>query len=114
MTGSFRYAAIADGPASTFTGRPMMESMKLAGRLGGRAVLETRAARIDQHDAAVATAGRLFDQSTQGVEDLLHRMAARHHFQDALFTGEKSFGPLPVVDIGPQDVPAGNTARGIP
>ena len=34
MTCSFRYAAIAHGPESTFTGRPIIEVMKLAGRLG--------------------------------------------------------------------------------
>ena len=34
MTCSFRYDAIAHGPESTFTGRPIMEVMKLAGRLG--------------------------------------------------------------------------------
>src|SRR5579862_3638198 len=34
MTCSLRYAAIAHGPDSAFTGRPIMEVMKLAGRLG--------------------------------------------------------------------------------
>ena len=32
-------------------------------------------------------------------------MAARHHFKQLLFTGEQSFTPLPVVDIGLQEVP---------
>jgi hypothetical protein len=34
MTCPFRYAAIAEGPESTLTGRPRMESMKPRGRLG--------------------------------------------------------------------------------
>ena len=34
MTCSFRYAAIAHGPESAFTGRPIMEVTKLTGRLG--------------------------------------------------------------------------------
>src|ERR1700730_14288684 len=68
-------------------------------------VLETRAARIDQHDAAVAPAGRAFDKVTERIEYSRHRMAARHHLEQALFTGEQSFGPLPVVDISVQEVP---------
>src|SRR3977135_3981142 len=32
-------------------------------------------------------------------------MAARHQFEKSLFTGEQRFSPLPVVDIGLQEVP---------
>jgi hypothetical protein len=62
-------------------------------------VFETRTARIDQNDAAVTPAGRAFDKPTELFEYSQHRMAARHHFEQSLFTGEQSFGPLPVVDI---------------
>src|SRR6266851_2336179 len=68
-------------------------------------VFKTRAARIDQHDAAVTPAGRAFDKLTERFEYSRHRMAARHHFQKPLFTSEQSFSPLPVVDISLQEVP---------
>src|SRR5260370_32648504 len=68
-------------------------------------VFQTRAARIDQHDAAVTPAGRAFDKLAERFEYSRHRMAARHHFEQSLFTGEQSFSPLPVVDIGVEEVP---------
>src|ERR1700730_11433572 len=68
-------------------------------------VFQTRAARIDQHDAAVTPAGRAFDKLTERFEYSRHRMAARHHFEQPLFTREQSFSPLPVVDISVQEVP---------
>src|SRR5258708_13048718 len=68
-----------------------------------------RAARIDQHDAAVTPAGRAFDKVTERFEYSRHRMAARHHFEQALFTGEQSVSPLPVVDISVQEVPKDDT-----
>src|SRR6266850_6524807 len=43
-------------------------------------VFETRAARIDQHDAAVTPASRAFNKLTERFEYSRHRMAARHHF----------------------------------
>src|SRR5277367_1137817 len=66
---------------------------------------ETRAALIDQHDAAVTPADRAFDKLTHRSEDSRHRMAARHHFEQTLFTGEQSFGPPQLVDISVQEVP---------
>src|SRR5712692_10687181 len=68
-------------------------------------VFETRAAPIDQHDAAVTPAGRALDKPTERFEYSRHRMAARHHFEQPLFTSEQSFSPLSVVDISVQDVP---------
>src|ERR687883_2148077 len=44
-------------------------------------VFEMRAARIEQHDAAVTPGGRAFDQPTERVECYRHRIAARHHFE---------------------------------
>jgi hypothetical protein len=69
-----------------------------------------RAARIDQHDAAVTPAGRAFDKVTERFEYFRHRMAARHHFEQPLFTGEQRFSPLPVVDISVQEVPQDDAA----
>jgi hypothetical protein len=40
-------------------------------------------------------------------------MAARHHFEQPLLTGEQSFSPLPVVDVRLQYVPAGDTTLGV-
>src|ERR1700737_4539794 len=37
-------------------------------------------------------------------------MAARHHFEQSLFTGEQGFSPLPVVDISVQEVPQDDAA----
>src|SRR6267142_2359952 len=68
-----------------------------------------RAARIDQHDAAVTPAGRAFDKVTERFEYSRHRLAARHHFEQALFTDEQSVNPLPVVDISVQEVPKDDT-----
>jgi hypothetical protein len=68
-------------------------------------MFEARTARIDQHDAAVAAAGRALDKPTERFEYSRHRLAARHHFEQSLFTGEQSFSPLPVVDISVQEVP---------
>src|SRR4051812_12458563 len=64
-----------------------------------------RAARIDQHDAAVTPAGRALDKPTERFEYSRHRMAARHHIEQSLFTSKQGFSPLPVVDIGLQEVP---------
>src|SRR4029434_3648969 len=50
-------------------------------------VFETRAGRIDQHDAAVTPAGSAFDKLTECSEYFRHRMAARHHFEQPLLTG---------------------------
>ena len=41
-------------------------------------------------------------------------MAARHHFEQPLLTGEQSFSPLPVVDVRLQHVPASDTTLGVP
>src|SRR6267378_5650915 len=71
-------------------------------------VFETRTARINQHDAAVTAAGRAFDKVTQRFEYSRRRMTARHQFEKPLFTCEQSFTPLPVVDIGLQEVPKDN------
>ena len=62
-------------------------------------MLETRATRIDQRDTAVTSGRRVFDKLTERFEYFRHRMAARRHFNHPLFTGEKCFGPLLVVDI---------------
>src|SRR5918999_6358769 len=51
-------------------------------------VFATRAARIDQHDAAVTPAGRAFEKLTERFQYSGHRVAARHHFEQPLFTGE--------------------------
>src|SRR5882762_11337774 len=72
-------------------------------------VFETRAARIDQHDAAVTPASRAFNKLTERFEYSRHRLAARHHFEQALFTDEQSVNPLPVVDISVQEVPKDDT-----
>jgi hypothetical protein len=53
-----------------------------------------RAARIDQHDAAVTPAGCAFDKLTQRFKYFRHRMAARHHFEQPLFAGEQSFSRM--------------------
>src|ERR1700688_1374302 len=68
-------------------------------------VLETCTARIHQHDAAVAPAGRALDKPTERFEYSRHRTAARHHFEQSVFLGEQSFSPLPVVDISVQEIP---------
>src|ERR1700738_2081430 len=67
-------------------------------------VFKTGAARIDQHDAAVTPAGRAFDELTERVKYSRHRLAARNHFEESPFPGEQGFSPLPVVDIGLQEV----------
>jgi hypothetical protein len=72
-------------------------------------VFETRTARIDQHDAAVTPACSTFDKLTERFEYSRHRMAARYHFEQSLFTGEQSFSPLPVVDISVQEIPNDDT-----
>jgi hypothetical protein len=76
-------------------------------------VFETRAGRIDQHDAAVTPAGSAFDKLTECSEYFRHRMAARHHFEQPLLTGEQSFSALPVVDVSLQYVPALDTTLGV-
>jgi hypothetical protein len=68
-------------------------------------VLETRAARIDQRDAAVTSGGRAFDKLTERFEYFRHRLTARHHLKYPLFTGEKRFSPPLIVDISRQGVP---------
>ena len=105
MTCSFRYAAIAHGPEFDVYGSANNGGDEAGRKARCGSVFETRAARIDQHDAAVTPAGRAFDKPTERFEYFRHRMAARHHFEQPLFTGEQSFSPLPVVDIGLQDVP---------
>ena len=65
-------------------------------------MLETRAARIDQRDAAVTSGRRVFDKLTERFEYFQHPMAARRHFKHPLFTGEKRFGPFLVV-VAPID-----------
>ena len=47
-------------------------------------VFETRAARIDQYDAAITAAGCSFDKPAECIEDDGHRTAARHHLQQPL------------------------------
>src|SRR6266850_175533 len=68
-------------------------------------VFETRAARIDQHDAAVTPAGRAFDKLTERFECSRHRMAARHHFQESLFPCQQGLGPLSILDVRVLSVP---------
>src|ERR1700738_3157586 len=68
-------------------------------------VSETPPARVDQHEAAVTPVGRAFDKPTERFEYSRHRMAARNHFEQPLFTGEQSVTALPVVDVGLQEVP---------
>ena len=64
-----------------------------------------RAARIDQHDAAVTPAGRAFDKLTERFEYSRHRMAARHHFQASLFPCQQGLGPLAIFDVRVLSVP---------
>src|SRR5271165_4178532 len=78
------------------------------GRCGS--MFETLAARIDQYDAAVTSALCTFDQPTERFEYSAHRMAARHHFEQLLFTGEQSFSPLSVFDVCIRSVPIHNIA----
>src|SRR5712692_3329155 len=68
-------------------------------------VFETRAAPIDQHDAAVTPAGRAFDKLTERFEYSRHRMAARHHFQESLFPCQQGLGPLAIFDVCVLSVP---------
>src|SRR6266478_5114816 len=68
-------------------------------------VFHARAARIGQEDAAVTSVGGAFDESTDRFEYFRHRVAARHHFKQLFFSGEQGFIPLPIVDIGLQEVP---------
>src|ERR1700733_11640379 len=89
--------------------RPANNGSNEVGRKARRdGVFETRAAWIDQHDAAVTPAGRAFDQLTERFKYFRQRMAPRHHFKHSLFSGEKRFGPLLVVDISRQGVPKDN------
>src|ERR1700730_1309619 len=68
-------------------------------------MFHTRAARIDQHDAAVTPARRAFDKPTDRFEYFRHRMAARHHLEQPLFTRQQRFAPLKVIDISFDEVP---------
>src|SRR5271169_3650061 len=58
-------------------------------------VFETRTTWIDQHNAAMTPAGRAFNKLTERFEYFRHRMVARYHFEQSLFTGEQSLSPLP-------------------
>ena len=51
-------------------------------------------------------------QSASSISDI--EWPPRHHLEQLLLTGEQCFGPLPVVDVGLQYVPADDTALGIP
>ena len=113
MTCSFRYAAIAQGPESTFTGRPMIEVDETGRETWRCSVFEMCAARIDQYDAAVASGHGVFDQLAECFEYLRHRLATRHHLEQPLLAGEQCFGPLPVFDVGVHDVPANDTTSRI-
>ena len=47
-------------------------------------MFKTRAARIDQNDAAITSADGVFDKSAQRIQDRCTRVATRHHFEQAL------------------------------
>src|SRR3954454_2943103 len=71
-------------------------------------LFQTFAARIDHHNAAVATAGYDFDELAECLEYLRKRFATRHHLQQLLLTGEPCFGPSSIVDVRMQQIPAGD------
>ena len=77
-------------------------------------MFKSHAVCIDQHDAAVAPLSRSFDQPTERRENVRHRVAGSRHFQQVLLSREQSFGPLPVIDVGLDDVPANNISLHIP
>ncbi len=91
-----------------------MEVMKLAGRLGAAPCSRRRAAAIDQDNATVTTCRRAFHQPAQRFEHRRHRIAARNHFEQPLFTREQRFRPLAVVDIGVQKIPHQDASCRVP
>ena len=86
-----------------------MEVMKLAGRLGAAPCSRRVPPASTEHDAAVTSGGRAFDKLTERVEYFRHGMAAGHHFQHPLFTGEERFSPFLFVDISRQRIPQDDT-----
>src|SRR6266566_6190067 len=73
-------------------------------------ILEPRTTPIDQVHAAVTIGGRDFYKVAQSREHVGEWAARGHHLQQSLLAGELSLGPLPVVDVGEQNVPADDTA----
>ncbi|MFZ0759023.1 MAG: hypothetical protein WAM69_03655, partial [Candidatus Sulfotelmatobacter sp.] len=68
-------------------------------------MFETRAARIDQHNAAVTPTCRAFDKLTERFEYSLHRMAARHHFEKSLLASRQVLSALAIFDVGCRPIP---------
>jgi hypothetical protein len=73
-------------------------------------VFKTRAARIDQHNAAVTPTGHAFDKLTERFEYSLHRMAARHHFQEPLLASRQVLCAFAIFDVGRRPIPPDNFA----
>ncbi len=69
-----------------------------SGEAGGKArcrsVFETRAARIDQHDAAVAPAGGVFHELAQRFKDCRQRTATRDRFQSRFSAARRASARL--------------------
>ena len=56
----------------------------------------------------------LFDQLAQCIQHDGQRTSSGHHFEQALFAREQSFGSLAIVDIGVDPTPVDNLAAFIP
>lgn len=77
-------------------------------------MLQAGPGRVDQHDAATAVAGVLFEKPTQRIEHDWERTTRRDHFEQPLFTGKQSFSPPLVVDVGRQGIPEDDAPFRIP
>lgn len=73
-------------------------------------MFETRAARIDQHNAAITPTAHTFDKLTERFEYSLHRTAARHHFQEPLFASRQALCTFAIFDVGRRPIPPDNFA----
>src|SRR5439155_22500055 len=71
---------------------------------------DTRTTPIDQGHAAVTIRVRDFYKVAQRSEHLAEWAARGQHLRQSLLAGGLSLGPLPVVDVGEQNVPADDTA----
>ena len=62
-------------------------------------MFEMSGGRIDQNDAAITVAVRVFDEATDRLEYFRHGAAARHHFEQPVFAGQQRRRSSPIVDI---------------
>src|SRR5262245_49293555 len=92
-------------------GRAFNRIVEARGETGRGGVVEFRAARIDQINAAVTSAGHVLDKPAQRVEDIGKRTARRHHLEQPLLPHEQSLCPFSIINIGACAVPPHDLAR---